>query len=151
MVSPGMRKLLDDCLAENPTDRVQSFALVREQLRGVRKPRRQKRQPRLLVLRGLRRDVEYPLHEGPNYVGRPDHLSVDVNLECQEPPERIHSSRRHAVVAREDDALTIEYQNSSTGTFVNRVRLSPGESHPLNENDVIRIGSVHLQFKVGNG
>ena len=164
MVSPGMRKLLDDCLAEKPTDRLQSFAAVLERLPGVHGPRRPrnpagetaepepawpKAQPRLVVQRGLMREVVYPLHEGTNFVGRFGESPVDVNLQIQEPRERVQSSQRHAVIIRADDTLTIEDLNSPNGTFVNRARLTPGQKYPLIDKDVIQIGSIHLQFRAG--
>jgi len=45
-------------------------------------------EPKLVVLRGQKRNAEYPLFEGPNFVGRADEKPVDVDLEDQEPPDR---------------------------------------------------------------
>ena len=49
---------------------------------------------RLRVLRGQRTNVEYPLYDGDNYIGRADEKPVDIDLEDQEPPDRIWSSRQ---------------------------------------------------------
>jgi hypothetical protein len=105
-------------------------------------------QVRLLVLRGLKRNVEYPIYEGLNFLGRADEKPVDIDLEDQEPPDRIWSSRQHAVISLENGQLTIEDLNSSNGTFVNRQRIYPGQKQPLNVNDVIQIGTVQLKVIV---
>jgi hypothetical protein len=102
-------------------------------------------QPRLLVLRGQKRNVEYPIYEGHNFIGRADEKPVDIDLEDQEPPDRVWSSRQHAVITFENHALLIEDLNSSNGTFVNRSRIHPGQPRPLNVSDVVQIGNVQLK------
>jgi hypothetical protein len=104
--------------------------------------------PKLVVLRGQRVNVEYPLYEGENFIGRADDKAVDVDLEDQEPAERIWSSRQHAVILFKDGQLFIEDLNSTNGTFVNRLRVHPGQKRPLQINDVIQIGTVHLKVTV---
>jgi hypothetical protein len=104
-------------------------------------------QPRLLVLRGLKLNVEYPLYEGLNFIGRADEKPVDIDLEEQEPPDRIWSSRQHAVINFEGGVLTIEDLNSSNGTFVNRTRIYPNQKRPLNVGDIIQIGTVQMRIK----
>jgi hypothetical protein len=105
-------------------------------------------QPRLLVMRGVKRNVEYPIFEGQNFVGRADEKPVDIDLEEQEPPDRIWCSRQHCVLFLENNELTIEDLNSANGTFVNRVRLYPGQKKALAVNDVIQIGNVQLKVVV---
>jgi hypothetical protein len=104
--------------------------------------------PNLAVLRGLKIGAEYPIYEGLNFIGRADEKPVDIDLEDQEPPERIWSSRQHACIAFEGGVLTIEDLNSSNGTFVNRTRVYPGQKRQLNVNDVIQIGTVQLKVKI---
>ncbi len=104
--------------------------------------------PKLVVMRGQRIDVEYPLYEGDNYLGRADDKAVDVDLEDQEPPDRVWSSRQHALITYDNGLLTIEDLNSTNGTFVNRKRVHPGQKLPLQANDVIQIGTVHLKVKI---
>jgi len=104
--------------------------------------------PKLVVLRGQRVNAEYLLYEGDNYIGRSDDKAVDVDLEDQEPPDRIWSSRQHALITLEDGKLAIEDLNSTNGTFVNRLRLHPGQKRPLLLNDVIQIGTVQMKVKV---
>jgi hypothetical protein len=105
-------------------------------------------QPKLVVLRGIKISVEYPVYEGLNYIGRPDERPVDIDLEDQEPPDRIWSSRQHACINYEDGTLVIEDLNSSNGTFVNRSRLNPGQKRTLKANDIIQIGTVQMKVMV---
>jgi FHA domain len=104
--------------------------------------------PRLLVQRGQRINLEYPLYEGDNYIGRADEKPVDIDLEDQEPPDRIWSSRQHALIHFENGTLVIEDLNSSNGTFINRNRLYPGQRRVLHVNDIIQIGTVQMKVVV---
>jgi len=103
-------------------------------------------QPRLLVLRGQKRNVEYPIYEGLNYLGRADDKPVDIDLEDQEPPDRVWCSRQHAVISFEDSQVFIEDLNSANGTYVNRTRVYPGTRKPLALNDVVQIGNVQMKL-----
>lgn len=105
-------------------------------------------QPKLVVIRGLKINAEYPIYEGHNFIGRADEKPVDIDLEDQEPPDRIWSSRQHAFISFENGGLVIEDLNSSNGTFVNRQRIYPGQKCPLNPNDVVQIGTVQMKLKV---
>jgi hypothetical protein len=105
--------------------------------------------PKLVVVRGQRMDVTYPLYAGKNYLGRTDDKPVDIDLEDQESSDRIWTSRQHAVVTFEGGKLTVEDLNSLNGTFVNRTRVHPGQVRELNENDVIQVGTVHLRVVFG--
>jgi hypothetical protein len=102
-------------------------------------------EPKLQVLRGQRRNAEYPIYEGQNYIGRADEKPVDIDLEEQEPPDRIWCSRQHAVITFEGSSLTIEDLNSANGTYVNRARVYPGQQKPLAINDIVQIGNVQLK------
>jgi Inner membrane component of T3SS, cytoplasmic domain len=101
--------------------------------------------PRLVVVRGLKQGMEYPLGEGSNIVGRADVKPVDIDLEDQEPPDRIWSSRQHALITLAERHLTIADLNSANGTYLNRQRLPPAQRRPLRPNDVIQIGTVWLR------
>ena len=100
---------------------------------------------RLMCVRGLKIDVEYPVYDGENYIGRADELAVDIDLDDQEPPDRISSSRQHAKVTCEQDKLLIEDLNSLNRTYVNRQRVPPGSKKQLQVNDIIQIGTVQLK------
>jgi hypothetical protein len=104
---------------------------------------------KLVVVRGQRMDVQYPLYPGKNYLGRTDDKPVDIDLDDQEAPDRIWTSRQHAVVTFENGKLSIEDLNSLNGTFVNRTRVHPGQVRELHDSDVIQVGTVHLKVLFG--
>ncbi len=105
-------------------------------------------QPKLVVLRGLKINVEYPVYEGNNFVGRADEKPVDIDLDDQEPPDRVWSSRQHCLITFENSTLNVEDLNSANGTFVNRTRVYPGQKRGLNVGDVLQVGTVQLKVKV---
>lgn len=105
--------------------------------------------PKLLVLRGERINVQYPIYEGRNFIGRTDEKPVDIDLANQEAPDRIWSSRQHAVITFEAGVLSIEDLNSLNGTFVNRTRVYPGQQRTLQVGDIIQIGTVQMKVVLG--
>jgi hypothetical protein len=100
----------------------------------------------LVVLRGLKIGIKYPLYTGDNYIGRADEMPVDIDLDDQEPPDRVWSSRQHALLKCMDGKFVIEDLNSANGTFVNRKRVVPGTKANLQFNDVIQIGTVQMKL-----
>jgi hypothetical protein len=102
---------------------------------------------KLVVVRGVKTSVEYPVYEGPNFIGRFDEKPVDIDLTDQEDIEHPRASRQHACLSIEGGAITIEDLNSSNGTFVNRQRVNPGEKKPLKNGDYIQTGTVMFQLK----
>jgi hypothetical protein len=104
--------------------------------------------PRLVVKRGLKMGVEYPIYEGHNFIGRADEKPVDIDLDDQEAPDRVWSSRQHALITFEEGKLVIEDLNSANGTFVNRTRIYPGQKRDLAVGDVIHVGTVQMKLIV---
>jgi pSer/pThr/pTyr-binding forkhead associated (FHA) protein len=104
--------------------------------------------PKLVVQRGLKVGIEYPIYEGNNFVGRADEKPVDIDLDDQEPPDRVWSSRQHCLITFENGELNVEDLNSANGTFVNRTRVYPGQKRPLAVGDVVQVGTVQLKLKV---
>jgi FHA domain len=104
--------------------------------------------PKLVVLRGLKVNHLYTIYDGRNFIGRPDDKPVDIDLEDQEPTDRVWASRQHAVIVFENGQLLIEDLNSLNGTFVNRSRVHPGQQRPLQPNDIIQIGTVQMKVTV---
>jgi hypothetical protein len=106
-------------------------------------------QPKLVVMRGQKIGVEFPIYPADNYIGRSDEKPVDVDLEDQEPPDRVWTSRQHALIHFDEAAgtITLEDLNSSNGTYVNRAKVYPGQPKQLSVGDVIQIGTVHLKLK----
>jgi hypothetical protein len=101
--------------------------------------------PKLIVVRGLRINAEYPIYPGDNFIGRTDEKPVDIDLETQESTDRIWCSRQHAKIVSEQNSLTIEDLGSQNGTFVNRARIYPGQVRPLNHGDIVQIGTVQMK------
>lgn len=104
--------------------------------------------PKLVVIRGQKLNVEYPLYTGDNYIGRTDEKPVDIDLEDQESTDRIWCSRQHAKIISEENGLSIEDLGSQNGTFVNRARIFPGQVRPLQNGDVVQIGTVQMKLKL---
>jgi hypothetical protein len=100
---------------------------------------------RLLVFRGLRPNWEYRLFEGRNIIGRADQQPADIDLQPQEPADRIWSSRQHAAITCEGDSMVIEDLSSANGTYVNRNIVPPGKKQPLHVGDIIQIGEVQMK------
>jgi pSer/pThr/pTyr-binding forkhead associated (FHA) protein len=73
---------------------------------------------------------------------------VDIDLEDQEPPDRVWCSRQHACISFEGEQLSIEDLNSANGTYINRNKLYPGQKKQLSVNDIIQIGNVQMKLIV---
>jgi hypothetical protein len=105
--------------------------------------------PKLVVLRGMKIDTEYPIYEGRNTVGRFADKPVDIDLVSQESTEQIWCSRQHAVVTFEKGNVVIEDLNSLNGTWVNGVRIYAGQPRQLRPGDVVQIGTVQMKLVMG--
>jgi len=105
---------------------------------------------RLKIVRGGRKDQEFPLEEGNNLVGRWDPETgafPEVDLEQDDPEAKI--SRKHALVRIEGGKITVEDIGSLNGTYVNRQpRLQPGNPVELKQGDEIIIGKTFLKLIV---
>jgi len=104
--------------------------------------------PKLLVIRGQKLNIEYPIYTGDNFIGRTDEKPVDIDLDDQESPDRVWCSRQHARIVSDDKGLSIEDLGSQNGTFVNRARIYPGQLRPLENGDVVQIGTVQMKLKL---
>jgi len=102
---------------------------------------------KLVVVRGLKPGVVFQLFEGDNFIGRADQHPVEVDIEDQEPPDRIWASRQHALITCKNGSCRIEDLNSANGTYVNRNRVPPGQQLELKTDDIIQIGAVQLQLQ----
>lgn len=104
----------------------------------------------LKVIRGGRKDQEFPLEDGNNLVGRwdPDTGSFpEVDLDADDPEAKI--SRKHALIRIADNKITVEDIGSLNGTYVNRgARLVPGTAVELKTGDEVIIGKTFLKLTV---
>ena len=143
--TPGLPGLpMNDSALRNPPMTVP--ATDRADSQPVPVPVSTEVRPKLVVLRGLRIDVEYPVYEGRNTIGRFADKPVDIDLMNQESVEQIWCSRQHAVVTCEGGAVAVEDLNSLNGTWVNGVRIHPGQRRPLKPGDVLQIGTVQMKL-----
>jgi len=103
---------------------------------------------KLVCVRGQKPGLEYPVYEGSNFIGRSDEQPVDIDLDDQEPQDRIWSSRQHAQICWENGQLTVEDLKSANHTYVNRIKCEPGNKVPIKVGDIVQIGAVHLKVTV---
>jgi hypothetical protein len=102
--------------------------------------------PKLVVLRGMKINAEYPIYEGRNMIGRFADKPVDIDLMAQESLEQIWCSRQHAVVIFERGIVAVEDLNSLNGTWVNGTRLQPKQPRQLKPGDILQIGTVQMKL-----
>jgi hypothetical protein len=91
-------------------------------------------QPRLVMANG----DEFPLSEGETTIGR--ELGLELSL-----PNESTVSRRHAVVIRKGQSVTVRDLGSSNGTFVNGVKVA-GDT-PIRPGDQVQFGQSVWRFE----
>jgi len=105
---------------------------------------------RLKIVRGGRKDHEFPLEDGNNLVGRWDPETgsfPEVDLDADDPEAKI--SRKHALIRIAEGKITVEDIGSLNGTYVNRgARLQPGSPVDLKTGDEIIIGKTFLKLAI---
>ncbi len=105
---------------------------------------------KLVLMRGTNKGREFPIEEGSNLVGRwdPDtNAFPEIDLESEDEEAKV--SRKHAVLERRGDKVTVEDIGSLNGTFLNRSpRLEPGVRQELRPGDELIIGKVFLKFEI---
>jgi predicted component of type VI protein secretion system len=74
-------------------------------------------------------------------------VGADVNLTGQEPAHTCHISPVHCAVHLIAGRLALEDLGAANGTFLNRVRIKPGERPALKADDMIRLGGVTLKVR----
>jgi hypothetical protein len=104
--------------------------------------------PKLVVLRGLRIGLEYPIYEGRNTIGRFADKPVDIDMMNQESAEQIWCSRQHAVVIFDGSAVSIEDCNSLNGTWLNGQRVGAGQRRLMKSGDVLQVGTVQMKLVI---
>ena len=107
-------------------------------------------QPSLIVEIGRDANVEYPLRQGTNLIGRLADDLVDIDLARHEGPEQTFSSRKHAYITFENQKLYIEDCYSRNGTMLNGHPIVTGEKYQLRLGDRIQIGAVQLRVHDAN-
>ena len=101
-----------------------------------------------LIIREKGVEIPLPPDQSELVIGRTDpvqNIYPDVDLAEQE-GERSGVSRRHARILRRADGVYLEDLNSTNFTFLNRIRLQPGQAYPLQDGDEIRLGVLNLEY-----
>ncbi len=105
---------------------------------------------KFVVVRGGRKNQEFPLEDGNNLIGRWDPETgsfPEVDLDADDPEAKI--SRKHALCRIENGKITVEDIGSLNGTYVNRgQRLQPGTPADIKNNDEVIIGKTFLKLVV---
>jgi len=104
----------------------------------------------LVITRGASSGRAYLIREGENLIGRTDkETNIIPQVDLDEVDSEAKISRRHALIERRGDIVTIRDIGSLNGTFVNRsARLADREVVKLRNGDEVIIGDVFLRFEV---
>jgi len=80
-------------------------------------------------------------------VGRKsDNVGADIDLSPFGAAD-LGVSRKHVCIDRAGDGLTVTDLESANGTYLNRVRLVPGEAHILRNRAVLQLGQLILRVQ----
>lgn len=93
---------------------------------------------KLVVLAGAKQGLEIPLKKDKFLIGRAKECALRAGSEA--------ISRRHCVLARQDDLWTVRDLGSRNGTYVNDKRIT--DEVTLNPGDELRVGP--LKFRVAS-
>jgi pSer/pThr/pTyr-binding forkhead associated (FHA) protein len=101
-----------------------------------------------LVVQDTNATLPFPPGKTEIIIGREDPVSnifPDIDLTNHGGDEK-GISRRHARVFVQGAQVLIEDLNSTNFSYVNQQKLMPGQPHPLNSGDEVRLGRVKLHF-----
>jgi serine/threonine protein kinase len=94
----------------------------------------------------------FPLGKETLLVGRVDNnrgIYPDIDLSPFDKDGKV--SRRHAIIHRNADKISVEDLNSTNGTYINRgERLQPKKTYQLKSGDEVCLGETFLRFFVGD-
>jgi hypothetical protein len=104
------------------------------------------RQPHLAGPRGL----VFLLSKSPVTIGRSGKGGTP-DIDLAEWDTKMVISRRHAVVEKTKDGISIKPEKTTNGTFINGVEAPAGESRILRDGDKIHFGFKGLELVFKNG
>lgn len=95
------------------------------------------------------REVELPLNK-KIYLGRKDPAAdVYPEVDLSDDGDRARTvSRLHAKISKQRHEVVIEDLRSTNGTFVNGNRLRPLLPQPLNDGDMLQLGTLQIQVGI---
>lgn len=91
----------------------------------------------MAVLRGFTETVA--VTESPFFIGR-------IPKQCGLVLDQADISRFHARIEKKEEGYSITDLSSSSGTFINGIRLTPGFDEPVMSGDEIRFGGAEYTF-----
>jgi len=101
-----------------------------------------------MVVQGTNAKLPFPPGKTEIIIGREDPVSgvfPDIDLTDHGGDEG-GVSRQHARIFVQGSQVFIEDLNSTNYTHINQQKLMPGQPHPLNSGDEVRLGRVKLVF-----
>jgi hypothetical protein len=104
--------------------------------------------PGKLVVQGTNATLPFPAGKTEIFIGREDPVSgvfPEIDLTDHGGDEG-GVSRKHARIFVQGDQVYIEDLNSTNYTYVNQQKITPGQSHPLNDGDEVRFGRVKTNY-----
>lgn len=104
---------------------------------------------RLIIVSGSFAGKDFEIEEGDNLVGRWDPESGSFpEIDLEQVDEDAKVSRKHCIIDKSGDQITIEDIGSLNGTFINKShRLNEGEKYLLKEGDEVMIGKIVVRFE----
>ena len=95
------------------------------------------------------REVELPLSK-KIYLGRKDPAAdVYPEVDLSDDGDRARTvSRLHAMISKRRHEVVVEDLRSTNGTFVNGSRLRPLLPQPLNDGDLLQLGTLQIQVRI---
>lgn len=104
---------------------------------------------RLVIVTGSFAGKEFEIQEGNNLVGRWDPETGSFpEIDLDQVDEDAKVSRKHCIIDKQGDQITIEDIGSLNGTFVNQShRLKQGERFILKKGDEVMIGKIVVRFE----
>jgi len=105
----------------------------------------------LEVVKGRVAGRSYALGGPETILGNALGGGAGIDLSDQEGDSPRRMAPRQAVVESTRTGLALRDLDSPGGTFVNRQRILPGQAKPLQNGDVIQVGSVQLRVMHANG
>lgn len=102
---------------------------------------------KLVQLRRLKKNVEFPIHSGVNIIGRMDpELPSDIAIEGD-----LSISRRCATIEAKENSQGVSYkftvQKTTNPIYHNGKELAAGEAVYLNYGDILVFGTTKIRFE----
>ncbi len=95
------------------------------------------------------REIELPLNK-TIYLGRKDPAAnIYPEVDLSDDGNRARTvSRLHAKIFKQSHNVVIEDLRSTNGTFVNNNKLRPLLPQPLNDGDIVQLGTLQIQVGI---